>query len=253
MSFFSDVGDTFKRAFANPTKLVSDISTFGATAILRTLPKAIGGGQSGIFSKGSEVFGSTAIGVGTGFVTGGIPGAFVGGATGFGAGVSGAVHGSSGKKIAATSAEFSAITGSVTGAITKTGAAGLIRTALSGSPTLAAGASPTVASSAGGFSFSSLLPAAFLSTLLKQGQTLLPGTSGGSTGVTLNSTGPGTPTSSPSFGPSNYPGVPAGLQTVAPSSGGGAAVATAPATTNWLLYGLIAVAAFLILRKKHGR
>lgn len=283
MGFFSDVGDAVKRAVSNPAKLVADISTFGTTAVLRALPTAIGGGQSGIFSKGSEVFGGTAIGLATGFATGGPAGAIVGTASGFGRSVAGVLHNDSGSAIAGGSAKYAAITGSIAGAAKGVllARAGTQATAFTGStasglvgkganvlyadlaskaltPAATTGAAAT--SSSGFGALSSLAPLALLKVL--QGNTLLPGTSAGSTGVTLNSPGPGAPTSTPSYGPNLYPGVPSGLQTVGPGIngggyGGGGGVATAPAAaagTNWLLYAAIALAAFLILQKKkhHG-
>lgn len=276
------VSDAVKRTVSNPAKLVSDISTFGTTAILRTLPKSIGGGQSGVFSKGSEVFGGTAIGVGVGFVTGGPAGAVVGGASGFGGGISGVVHGSSGTSIATTSAKYAAITGSVAGAakgvilarggqaataFTGPNAAGIVgkgsnliygniasKALVNPAAAPADGFIGPVAPAASGTSWfgslgkglETLAPLALLNVL--QGNKNLPGTSGGTTGVTLNSVGPGTPTTGPAQSPTQYPGVPAGIQTVGP---GGAGVAVAPAATNWLLYGALAAgAAFLYLKKK---
>lgn len=104
------------RVFSNPVKTLGDITSFGFTAFGReVLPKSFGGGQSGFFSKSSEVVGATTIGVGVGFASGGVPGAFVGGASGFGRGVSGVVHGESGKNIAGGAAKWAAITGGVTG------------------------------------------------------------------------------------------------------------------------------------------
>lgn len=121
------MGLSLKRVFSNPVKSVSDIGTLGFTAAFRTLPKKLGGGQSGFFSKTSEVIGSTAIGVGIGATTGGFPGAIVGGAAGFGRGISGVVNSESGKNIAGGAAKWSAITGSFAGAVRGTGAAGFVR------------------------------------------------------------------------------------------------------------------------------
>lgn len=134
MGFFQDVGDFFQkpidyigdsyqRAVANPAKLVADVSTLGLTAALRELPPGVGGGQSGKIAKGTEVYGATIIGAGTGagagFLTGGPGGAlygvFAGGAAGFGAGTSGVVHGSSGKQISVRAAEFGAGSGAIVG------------------------------------------------------------------------------------------------------------------------------------------
>lgn len=136
------MGFSFKRVFANPAKTVSDIATGGLTLALRSLPKKMGGGESGIFAKSSEVVGATTIGAGTGaatgFIMGGpggaIAGAVVGGASGFGRGVSGVVHNESGRNIAAGSSKWGAITGGAVGTAagvsSGSGAAGFVKTAI---------------------------------------------------------------------------------------------------------------------------
>lgn len=99
-----------------------------------------------------------------------------------------------------------------------------------------------------------------IASTVKQLDARLPGTSGGSTGVTLNSPGPGSTTvnAGPSSGPNPVVPIPSGLQTISPDSGGqaqGTAVdaGSAPGTPkgpNYLLWGGLAVVAWYLYKKK---
>lgn len=112
------MGFSLKRIFSNPAKSLGDVASFGISFVGReVVPKSLGGGQSGFFSKTSETLGATLEGTAIGFATGGTAGAVVGGATGFGRGVAGVLNKDSGSKIAGGAAKWSAITGATTGFI----------------------------------------------------------------------------------------------------------------------------------------
>lgn len=222
MSFFSDIGDAVKRTFANPTKLIGDVDSFGFTAVGRALPKKAGGGESGVFAKSSEVIGSTGIGVGVGFVTGGFPGAVVGGATGFGRGVAGVLHEDSGKQIAGGAAKWSAVTGSFTGAVRGTGAAGFVRnqiiTGAAKVPALPKLSIPSVA----GFSTAALSASSLLNTLRPSTSNVSvspPQNPNAATGVTQpGNINIGNPSSVPSAAPSDSS--PSSIVTIPPPEQG---------------------------------
>lgn len=244
MSFFSDIGDAVKRTFANPSKLVADVSTFGTTAVLRALPKSFGGGQSGIFSKSSEVIGSTTIGVGVGYATGGFPGAVVGGASGFGRGVSGVVNNESGKNIAGGAAKWSAITGSFTGAIRGTGAAGFVRNQIiTGAAKVPAIPKITVPSVAG-FSTAALSASTLLASLR-------PGTS------SVNVSPPGNPNAGTGTHSPQTVNVdnPSATPSAAPSAAAPSSIAVIPVGSGtapfpWWILAVAAGALYLYFKKK---
>jgi hypothetical protein len=266
MGFFQDVGNFLNKA-VNPTsknflglggtasRAVGAVVSGGVSELYK--PDPYGVGRNTAFSKGlgGGVTGST-VGAGTGFLVGGPWGAVAGGVLG---GVGGTVAGLKGASNNYTRVGIAKNVGIGVGGGLLGGAGAAIAGSTSVASVPAVTGTTSTTTSTGFFSgfgkgFESLLPLALVSNLAKQGVAQLPALPGGSTGVTLNSAGPGTPTTAPSYGPNLYPGVPQGLQTVGPTYGTAAPAAAAPAKTNWWIWVVVAAAvAYLYLqKKKHG-
>lgn len=257
MGFFSDLGkaldptgNNFLGLGKTAGRIVSGVFTGGQSELFRTDP--FSANRNSVFAKVAHGVGGAEIGAAAGFVTGGPAGAFVGGVNG---GIQAGLGTQNVTKLggAAVLGAEGLAAGAVTKIVSSLSTSGLFAAKV---PFIGPVAAPAAASpwSFGGLEkgLETLLPVAFLSNLTKQGIALLPGTGGGSTGVTLNSPGPGSGVSVPSNGPSGYPGVPSGLQTLSQAGIGDAAGGAAPASTNWLLIGVFALAALLLLKKKRG-